>query len=914
MIRLSKLNKHYNKGRQNHIHAVNDVEMTLPDSGMIAIFGRSGCGKTTLLNMIGGLDDASSGSVELDGESISPNADRVRNLGVGYIFQNYNLSSMMTVYENVAASLKLCGVSDESEIERRVIAALKSVDMAKFRNRMPSALSGGQQQRVAIARAIVKNPALILADEPTGNLDEQNTVMVMDLLKAISKERLVLLVTHEAHLVDSYCDRVIEMIDGRISEERENSVTSGYHARKSNEIYLGDMEREEFGDGEVSFEYYGDRENRPTSLRIISMGGVLYISAPEGVKLKIADSSSELIVHEGSYTAPNNAAIGELPSELREPIGAGKTGRIYNFKGALRSGFKANFGKGRKRKKMLIGGLACFSSIIVFVMAAFGTAINNYIQVEQSYNSQLVAIDAEKFSDAEARALVDEGRAELYTIESIYNERTRGTSGTLGFSFGSFETSAYGYASAVSAKNIYSLPQSMLSGRKLVEGKGEIAQENEIIITQGLADIIISSASVSSIRTYRDLIYSRASSSYIGYFGDSFGVSVNEIAPYPHNSQTPIYKVVGVVEGRDSEVFYHEYTYLQNTLSKLYGTGAGYFCDLAHSELDLPPLERGSVYVMSPFLEEYFAIGANKYKVVGSFDKKLGEEELSRYMLEQFGIDMSKGLDSYVQYAFGYTSFDEYAKEEGIDAKSDPDAYEAALKKINAEYETLVARAMSDLKASYYYSYGPAVIMHLEDMKQAATSYSNGMTQGADIAASFYQGGEYVFYSSKPDELARSLEEKYGSDAVVTPTDVREYLRSDYYSGFVSLAVTFVIVAAIMSLCLYYIMRSALLGDIKEVGISRAIGVSRRNLCYRYFIESMVLFALTVFVGYLLSSFMMSALSGASTGALAVAYYPSWLALITLALVFAITALCGQIPIRLLLRKTPAEILAKYDI
>ena len=287
MIRLSNLNKYYNKGRQNQVHAVAGIEMTLPERGMIALFGKSGCGKTTLLNMIGGLDEASSGEVSLDGKRISPDSDRARNINVGYIFQNYNLSQMMTVFENVASSLRLCGMTDEAEIEKRVIAALESVEMAKFRNRMPQALSGGQQQRVAIARAIVKNPTLILADEPTGNLDEQNTVMVMDLLKSISREHLVLLVTHEAHLVDSYCDKVIGMSDGRIIEERDNEITEGYSAKKSNEVYLGDMNRESLSDGELSLEYYGEHADKPTSLRIISSGFSRRKTQPLGSRSKL---------------------------------------------------------------------------------------------------------------------------------------------------------------------------------------------------------------------------------------------------------------------------------------------------------------------------------------------------------------------------------------------------------------------------------------------------------------------------------------------------------------------------------------------------------------------------------------------------------------------------------------------------
>ena len=123
MIRIDKLNKYYGGRGASQVHAVNDVSITLPDSGMVAIFGKSGCGKTTLLNMVGGLDKASSGEVLIDGKRITPDSDSARNLKVGYIFQNYNLSERMSVYDNVAVSLRLCGMTDEAEIEARVLAA-----------------------------------------------------------------------------------------------------------------------------------------------------------------------------------------------------------------------------------------------------------------------------------------------------------------------------------------------------------------------------------------------------------------------------------------------------------------------------------------------------------------------------------------------------------------------------------------------------------------------------------------------------------------------------------------------------------------------------------------------------------------------------------------------------------------------
>ena len=231
MISIKGLNKFFNKGRQNQIHVINNVSLELPEKGMVAIFGPSGCGKTTLLNVIGGLDKFAGGSLCIDGKNIRRGTDLIRNQYVGYIFQNYNLNKSESCFDNVANALRLCGIKDQSVINERVMAALSNVGMDKYYKRTPDTLSGGQQQRIAIARAIVKNPKIILADEPTGNLDEANTVMIMDLLKAISKDHLVLLVTHEAELVDYYCDKVIELRDGRVVGIKDNDGADGLAVR-----------------------------------------------------------------------------------------------------------------------------------------------------------------------------------------------------------------------------------------------------------------------------------------------------------------------------------------------------------------------------------------------------------------------------------------------------------------------------------------------------------------------------------------------------------------------------------------------------------------------------------------------------------------------------------------------------------
>lgn len=177
-------------------------------------------GKTTLLNVIGGLDKVRTGKIYIDNKNITSRrtkkVDKIRNLNIGYIFQDYKLIEDMSVYDNVALVLKMIGIKDKKEIKARVEYILEKIGMYRYRNRPAGMLSGGERQRVGIARALVKNPNIIIADEPTGNLDSKNSLEIMNIIKAISKEKLVILVTHERNLAEFYAVRVIEIQDGSI--------------------------------------------------------------------------------------------------------------------------------------------------------------------------------------------------------------------------------------------------------------------------------------------------------------------------------------------------------------------------------------------------------------------------------------------------------------------------------------------------------------------------------------------------------------------------------------------------------------------------------------------------------------------------------------------------------------------------
>ena len=218
MLKLTNIVKDYDVAT-HPVHALKGVSISFRQSEFVAILGHSGCGKTTLLNIIGGLDRYTSGDLIIRGKSTknfkNKDWDSYRNHSIGFVFQSYNLIPHQSVLANVELALTLSGVK-KAERRRRATEALEKVGLADQLHKKPNQLSGGQMQRVAIARALVNNPEILLADEPTGALDSDTSVQVMDLLKEIAKDRLVIMVTHNPELAEQYANRIVRLVDGNI--------------------------------------------------------------------------------------------------------------------------------------------------------------------------------------------------------------------------------------------------------------------------------------------------------------------------------------------------------------------------------------------------------------------------------------------------------------------------------------------------------------------------------------------------------------------------------------------------------------------------------------------------------------------------------------------------------------------------
>jgi len=233
MLEIRNLCKTYKTKKGAPVKAIDNVSLKFSKTGMVFLLGKSGSGKSTLLNIIGGLDNADSGEILVKGESTNnfkqSHFDSYRNTYIGFIFQDYNLLDDFSVGANIALAMELQGMKAN---ENKISQLLHDVDLQGLGNRKTNELSGGQQQRVTIARALIKNPKIIMADEPTGALDSATGKQVFDTLKKLSQDRLVIIVSHDRELSELYADRIIELKDGQVISDVSKEISSSDNTEK----------------------------------------------------------------------------------------------------------------------------------------------------------------------------------------------------------------------------------------------------------------------------------------------------------------------------------------------------------------------------------------------------------------------------------------------------------------------------------------------------------------------------------------------------------------------------------------------------------------------------------------------------------------------------------------------------------
>ena len=395
MLTLQNVDKYFYRHKSNQIHVINNTSLEFGETGLTALLGPSGCGKTTLLNVIGGLDKPDRGKIYINGQRITGrtarSVDRIRNLNIGYIFQNYNLINNMTVFDNVAMVLKMVGIKDKQEIKEKVEYALELVGMYRYRKRYADMLSGGERQRVGIARAIVKNPSIIIADEPTGNLDSANTLEVMNIIKAISREKLVILVTHEENLANFYADRIIRLKDGEVISDEINENVEGLDYRIENRIYLQDIkDQRTFGDGDYSLRVFNESGGKMNLDIVISRGNLFIQSRDPGSRVEVVDENSSIELIDDHYRAmtAEEAEARKFHAERFETSSPLRNTSIVNIFSMIVSGFRT-VGKYHILKKILLVGFLISAMFITYAVSNIAGILNmpdeKFVQDDKSY-------------------------------------------------------------------------------------------------------------------------------------------------------------------------------------------------------------------------------------------------------------------------------------------------------------------------------------------------------------------------------------------------------------------------------------------------------------------------------------------------------------------------------------------------
>ena len=335
MLNVKNLNKYFFKKKSNEIHVLKDVCLHFEDKGLYFLLGPSGSGKSTLLNCIGLLDSFDSGEISIEDKTFTKykKVDDIRNLYFGYVFQNYLLNEEQTVYENLAIVLKL--INYKGDYYKRCEEVLKAVGMEKYIKRRAKDLSGGQKQRIGIARCLIKSPKIILMDEPTGNLDEKNSIQVMEIAKSLAKQCLIICVSHDENLANAYGDYIIRLKDGQITSINKNNDQHRISVNDSNHIFLKDYDLQNVNNINI----YSN--TTLPKLDIIIDHNIVFIRGNQDIEV-INDTSKIKLVNEHKQIVPEKSDDFEIEiSEIKEK----ESKHVLSFFSLFKKAFKNNYKK-----------------------------------------------------------------------------------------------------------------------------------------------------------------------------------------------------------------------------------------------------------------------------------------------------------------------------------------------------------------------------------------------------------------------------------------------------------------------------------------------------------------------------------------------------------------------------------------
>lgn len=862
MIVLSNINKYYNKGKTNESHIINDISLSLPDKGLITLLGSSGAGKTTLLNVIGGLDKAS-GTIQIDDFKINKynmNAfDTFRKSHIGYIFQNYNLLYSQTVYDNLRIALEIVGVTDFEEVDKRITYCLKAVGMYNFRKKYVNSLSGGQQQRVSIARALVKKSSIIIADEPTGNLDSKNSEEVMRILKSLSKKVLIILVTHNNRLAYSYSDQIYGIEDGKIISRKSLDINE-YENENNDIINLAEMNHNTIKLNNISFDIYFDDNTKSNNIKIIATRNQIYYECEDnGTTLKNINQA-DFIVKDDSQTEIEYESIDFDDSFYQDKK---ERASIHQLFSKFKSMIKEILFESRIKKIFLVS-LTIIGMILAFSMIMLTVSMTkNYNG--RSYNSSYATVITNKEAISN-KSIVKEALANDY-IDNILCP---------------IDTTVSYYRNINFERSIaMSLEYKALPYQEghVKLSTGNYPKDGEVVISQGFVDKIISTYKINV--SEEELI---GTSVVVDLLRKQYSLKISGLSK---DDQMLIYVTDTLYDSACFELDLSKYTFCKNAKNEILENGDKvYNIVRGRDVLDYDTAKRKELLVNDQEynnLPAYIDINRQRYYVVGTYSYPI-ELERNTYITNSYQT-LSIVSD------IGFTDPSTYLITSGRAVQNDNE---------------ILVRSDSTMNIGDTYM-GYEVVGKFTGSGQAI-KYSYISTHNTAICESFEE--LYLFDVFASNSLTNLLNDN-GSESM-------DWYESLYYNDNSRMIYTIVsgVLLITSGILIYFVVRSMIIDQKNEIVVYRSLGKSRKGLLGQSMIKLLILTTVTCLLGYLsmVMIYQIVSLTMSNTFEVIISLVTIKYIMIGIGLMYLMIIMFGALPYIRLLRKTPIDILKEYDM
>ncbi len=496
MIRLEHVTKYYNKNKINQFAVCKDITLTFENTGLVVVLGPSGSGKTTLLNVISGMDKFDKGRLIFDDVTFDRYShkkwDNIRKHKIGYVYQNYYLLKELSVYKNIEPILRMQGITDENAIREHAFHLINAVGMASYADRLVKQLSGGQQQRVAFARALANNPEVILADEPTGNLDSKTTIELMEVIKEISKTRLIIMVTHEQALCDYYADRIIEIENGAIVKDFPNDQKHRLEFIQEHIINLQDFKKTELKTEQLNVSRYTNKAmHEALDIDLIERNQTLYVKVNSDTlkRIKYIDSESEIIIQEGPQENVRETNPFILDDIYSADIRKKTEQNVFSWRDIFRYAFR--------KLSVFHGGGKMLYLVLMFVGVIVGICVGlvgEIYHVEEPYsiiNKNYIVVSVDRLPYADVLAIENvPGVDQLMLVNEPFM----------------FSLSTSNYYEVHNSINVSAQPVDIrfFNPESLIYGT--MPEGYEIIIDKSVADEIIYSQAERGVLNYDDVL------------------------------------------------------------------------------------------------------------------------------------------------------------------------------------------------------------------------------------------------------------------------------------------------------------------------------------------------------------------------------------------------------------------------